>query len=35
LSRDEIIVDVTTFDLGRDIRMIEEVSRKSGVQIRD
>lgn len=27
------IVDVTTFDLGRDIRMIEEVSRLSGVQI--
>jgi phosphotriesterase-related protein len=27
------IVDVTTFDLGRDIRMIEEVSRMSGVQI--
>jgi len=27
------IVDVTTFDLGRDIRMIEEVSRMSGVRI--
>lgn len=27
------IVDVTTFDLGRDIRMIEEVSRMSRVQI--
>jgi phosphotriesterase-related protein len=27
------IVDVTTFDLGRDIRMIEEVSRMSGVHI--
>jgi phosphotriesterase-related protein len=27
------IVDVTTLDLGRDIRLIEEVSRKSGVQI--
>ena len=26
-------VDVTTIDLGRDIRLIEEVSRKSGVQI--
>jgi phosphotriesterase-related protein len=27
------MVDVTTFDLGRDIRMIEEVSKASGVQI--
>ena len=27
------IVDVTTFDLGRDIRVIERVSRESGVQI--
>ncbi len=27
------IVDVTTFDLGRDVRVLEEVSRKSGVQI--
>jgi phosphotriesterase-related protein len=27
------IVDVSTFDLGRDVRMIEEVSRMSGVQI--
>jgi phosphotriesterase-related protein len=27
------IVDVTTIDTGRDIRLIEEVSRKSGVQI--
>jgi phosphotriesterase-related protein len=27
------IVDVTTFDLGRDVRMLEEVSRRSGVQI--
>ena len=26
-------VDLTTIDLGRDIRLIEEVSRKSGVQI--
>ena len=27
------IVDVTTVDLGRDIRLLEEVSRKSGMQI--
>ena len=27
------IVDVTTIDLGRDIRLIEQVSRESGVQI--
>jgi phosphotriesterase-related protein len=27
------IVDVTTIDLGRDIRMLEEVSRKTGVHI--
>ena len=27
------LVDVTTMDLGRDIRLIEEVSRESGVQI--
>ena len=27
------IVDVTTIDLGRDIRMLEEVSRKTGVQM--
>jgi phosphotriesterase-related protein len=27
------IVDVSTFDLGRDVRMIEEVSRTSGIQI--
>lgn len=27
------IVDVSTFDLGRDVRMIGEVSRNSGVQI--
>lgn len=27
------IVDVTTFDLGRDVRVLEEVSRKSGVHI--
>ncbi len=27
------VVDVTTFDLGRDIRMIEQVSRESGVQM--
>jgi phosphotriesterase-related protein len=26
-------IDVTTIDLGRDIRLMEEVSRKSGVQI--
>lgn len=26
-------VDVTTIDLGRDIRLIEEISRKSGVQV--
>ena len=27
------IVDVTTIDLGRDIRMLEQVARESGVQI--
>jgi phosphotriesterase-related protein len=27
------IIDVTTIDLGRDIRLMEEVSRRSGVQI--
>ena len=27
------IVDVTTFDLGRDIRLLEEVSKRSGVHI--
>ena len=27
------IVDVTTIDLGRDVRMLEQVSRESGVQI--
>lgn len=27
------IVDMTTFDLGRDVAMLEEVSRRSGVQI--
>jgi phosphotriesterase-related protein len=27
------IVDVTTFDLGRDVRLLAEVSRRSGVQI--
>lgn len=35
-ARDEgisSIIDVTTFDLGRDIRLLEEVARKSGVQI--
>jgi phosphotriesterase-related protein len=35
-ARDEgisSIIDVTTFDLGRDVRLLEEVSRKSGVQI--
>ena len=29
----DTIVDVTTADVGRDIRLIEEVSQKSGVQI--
>lgn len=29
----DTIVDVTTADLGRDIRLMEEVSRKSGMQI--
>jgi phosphotriesterase-related protein len=29
----DTVIDVTTFDLGRDIRMLEEVSRKSGMQI--
>ena len=35
-ARDEglrTIIDVSTFDLGRDITMIEEVSRASGVQV--
>lgn len=27
------VIDVTTIDLGRDIRLIEEVARKSGMQI--
>ncbi|MGH2543255.1 MAG: hypothetical protein ACRDIB_10670, partial [Ardenticatenaceae bacterium] len=27
------IIDVTTIDLGRDIRMLEQVSRESGVNI--
>ena len=27
------IIDMTTFDLGRDIGMLEEVSRRSGIQI--
>lgn len=27
------IVDVTTFDLGRDVRLLQEVSRRSGVHI--
>ena len=27
------IVDVTTIDLGRDVRLLEQVSRESGVQI--
>jgi phosphotriesterase-related protein len=26
-------IDVTTFDLGRDIRLIEEIARKSGIQV--
>jgi len=29
----DTIVDVTPFDVGRDVRLLEEVSRKSGVQI--
>ena len=29
----DTIVDVTTIDLGRDIRLMEEISRKSGVQV--
>jgi phosphotriesterase-related protein len=29
----DTIVDVTTFDIGRDIRFCEEISRKSGMQI--
>jgi phosphotriesterase-related protein len=29
----DTIVDVTTFDIGRDIRFFEEISRKSGMQI--
>lgn len=29
----ETIIDVTTFDIGRDIRYREEISRKSGMQI--
>jgi phosphotriesterase-related protein len=35
-ARDEgvdSLIDVTTVDLGRDIRLLEEVSRKSGLQI--
>ena len=35
-ARDEgvdSLIDVTTIDLGRDIRLLEEVSRKSGMQI--
>ena len=35
-ARDEgvqSLIDVTTVDLGRDIRLLEEVSRKSGMQI--
>lgn len=27
------IIDATTFDIGRDIRYREEISRKSGIQI--
>lgn len=27
------IVDLTTFDLGRDVRLMQEVSRKTGIQI--
>ena len=27
------IIDLTTFDLGRDIQMLEEVSRRTGVNI--
>ena len=27
------LIDVTTFDLGRDVRLMEEISRKSGVQV--
>jgi phosphotriesterase-related protein len=36
VARDEgvdTVIDVTTFDIGRDIRFGEEVSRKSGMQI--
>ena len=29
----ETIVDVTTLDIGRDVRYREEISRKSGMQI--
>ncbi|MSO83969.1 MAG: hypothetical protein EXQ53_11865, partial [Acidobacteria bacterium] len=29
----ESLIDVTTIDLGRDIRLMEEISRKSGVQV--
>lgn len=29
----DTIVDVTPFDIGRDVRLLEEVSRKSGMQI--
>lgn len=29
----DTVVDVTTIDLGRDIRLLEEISRKSGVQV--
>lgn len=35
-ARDEgidTLIDVTTIDLGRDIRLLEEVSRKSGLQV--
>jgi hypothetical protein len=29
----DTLIDLTPFDVGRDIRLIEEVSRKSGIQI--
>lgn len=29
----DTFVDVTTFDLGRDIRLMEEIARKSGIQV--
>jgi phosphotriesterase-related protein len=35
-ARDEdvdTLIDVTTIDLGRDVRLLEEVSRKSGLQV--